>query len=308
MSLLVPLALAAASAVAYGCATAVEHSAAHASAPTVGSPDAGSRASSLLSLLRKPRWLLGMAGDGLGLVLQVLALATGPVLLVQPILVLALPVSLPVARLLGGPRVRARDYRACAWILGGLALFFVLVGDPGPAGGLTVRQVLVSAAIVVAAGVAALAAAELALRGDGRARAGRAAIMGAVAGAWFGYVAVLVDAVATAWDDAGLEALTQARALAPLIVLVIVGAASVTLTQAAFQIGSLGASFPANLVADPVLAIVLGAVLLKEDLPLSAGHIAAYAVCLATITYGAVRLAADRIAEPAQDFPRPAAA
>lgn len=284
MSLIIAIPLALASAAAYGASTAVEHSAAH-------DGDDPSGATGLLRLLRNPRWLLGMAGDTLGLVFQVLALATGPVILVQPLLVLALPVSLPIARLLGGPRPRGADYRSCGLILGGLALFFVLVGDPGPADGLSTAQVLTSAAIVIVAGVAMLVAAGTALRGHIGARA---AVMGGVAGAWFGYVAVLMDSLATAWDERGMRALTEGRGLAPLIVLAAVGGASIALTQAAFQIGALGASFPANLVADPVIAIVLGAVLLHEDLPFSPLHIAAYAACLAVILVGAVRLAAVR--------------
>ena len=80
MTLAVAIPCALAAAIAYGASTAVEHSAAH----TVDEPDRG-----LLRLLRDPRWLIGMLGDTVGLVLQVIALATGPVSLVQPILILA---------------------------------------------------------------------------------------------------------------------------------------------------------------------------------------------------------------------------
>ncbi len=45
------------------------------------------------------------------------------------------------------------------------------------------------------------------------------------------------------------------------------GTLSVVLTQVALQIGQLGASFPASLSADPVIAVVLGAALLGETVP-----------------------------------------
>jgi hypothetical protein len=56
-------------------------------------------------------------------------------------------------------------------------------------------------------------------------------------------------------------------------------------------IGALEASFPANLTADPVVAVALGAVLLHEDVPGSPLHLLAYVACVAAIILGAVRLA-----------------
>ncbi len=97
VSLLVAVPCGIAAAVAYGASTAVEHSAVHSD-----TGDADARG--LVEQLRNPRWLLGIGGDVLGLVLQILALATGPVVLIQPLLVLALPISLPISRALGGPR------------------------------------------------------------------------------------------------------------------------------------------------------------------------------------------------------------
>src|SRR6185437_1929321 len=104
MSLAVAIPCGIAAAVAYGGATAVQHSAAH-----TGTGEAD--AVGLLRLLTSPRWWLSVAGDGVGLLLQVVALATGPVVLIQPLLVLALPVSLIVGFLIGRPRPSASDPR-----------------------------------------------------------------------------------------------------------------------------------------------------------------------------------------------------
>lgn len=285
MSLLIAIPCAIASAIAYGGSTAVEHSAAH-------EPDGTSGVARVLGLLRNPRWLLGLGGDTLGLIFQIIALSTGPVILVQPILILALPVSLPVAWLIGGPRPRPVDYRWCAVILVALSLFFLTIGTPGPAVAMTSAQVLAATAAVVGVGGALLIAAQLLLRARGNARA---AIFGGVAGGWFGFVAVLMDAASTVWDDGGMRAMGEGRGIAPLAVLIVLGTASIALTQVAFQIGSLSASFPSNMVANPVVAVALGALLLQEDIPLSPVHIAAYLICLGVITVGTVRLAAERI-------------
>jgi drug/metabolite transporter (DMT)-like permease len=266
------------SAVAYGTATAVQHRAAH---RDTGRPDARG----VLRLARDPWWLASLGGDSLGLVLQVVALATGPVLLVQPILVLAVPVALPVGRALGGPVPSWREYAACAGILGALGVFFVLVGDPGKASPLPpVHAAWAVAAAAAIGGILLLAV---------RAASGtvRAVVYGAVAGAWFGVVGVLLDAVATTWQRSGPAILTHPEVWVPLGGLLVGGAAALVLTQVSFQVGSLAASFPANEATAPVVAVGLGAALLHERLPLSPGHLTAYLFCVAVIAGGAALLA-----------------
>ena len=277
MSLLVAIPSALVAALAYGASTAVQHSAAQESVRPGGGGLAG--------LVRNPRWLLAMGGDTFGLMFQVLALATGPVVLIQPILVLALPISLPIARMLGGPRPGPAEFRACAWILGGLAIFFILVGDPGNGSPLSPKRAIVATIVIVVIGLVILA---VGYRVGGVVRA---AIYGGVAGAWFGFVAVLMDATSTAYKTDGIHAFTTADGLVPLIILIVLGGVSILLTQVAFQVGALGASFPANLSADPVVAVILGAVLLHEDIPVSALYVLAYVVCVVAVVWGAVRLA-----------------
>jgi drug/metabolite transporter (DMT)-like permease len=266
------------SAVAYGTATAVQHRAAH---RTTGRADARG----VVRLVRDPRWLASVGGDTVGLLLQVVALATGPVLLVQPLLVLAVPVALPVGRMLGGPAPTRRDYAACVGILGALAVFFALVGNPGQASPLSAGHAVGATVAAAAVGGALL----LAVRGASP--NARAVAYGAVAGAWFGLVGVLLDAVATGWQRSGPAGLTHPAGWVPLACLVLVGAAGMVLTQVSFQVGDLAASFPANEATAPVVAVVLGAALLHERLPLSAGHLAAYLVCVGVVGLGAVQLA-----------------
>jgi hypothetical protein len=300
MSLWIALPCGVGAAIAYGASTAVEHAAAHAgtapdpAGPNTADPDAGAAdARGLLALVRNPRWLLGMAGDTLGLILQIAALATGPVVLIQPLLVLALPISLPISRLLGGRRATAADYRSCALIIAGLAVFFAIVGNPGDASVLTARPAVIVIAVALVAGGLAM----LAVRG--RPAAIRALVYGAVAGAWFGIVGVLLDAAAASYSAAsrpGIDAFAHPAGFVPLAGLLVLGGLSVVLTQVALQIGELGASFPASLAADPVVAVVLGATLLGETVPVGAWDLVAYPLCLAVIVAGAIRLArrADR--------------
>lgn len=278
MSLAVALPCAVLSAVAYGTATAVQHRAAH---RDTGRADARG----ILRLARDPRWLASVGGDAAGLLLQVVALATGPVLLVQPLLVLAVPVALPVGRLLGGPAPTWRDHAASLGIVGSLAVFFGLVGDPGTASPLPAPHAAWSVVVAAAVGAALLRAVR------STPPTARAAVYGLVAGAWFGLVGVLLDAVATTWQRAGASAISRPEGWVPLGCLLLVGAAALVLTQVSFQVGSLAASFPANEATAPVVAVVLGATLLHERLPLSPGHVAVYLLCVLVVAAGTTQLA-----------------
>ena len=279
MSLAVAVPCGIAAALAYGVATAVQHFAAHRS---TGDADVGG----LLRLLRDPRWLMSIGGDGVGLILQVIALATGPVVLIQPLLVLALPVSLAVAWALGGPRPSRNDYLACLAIIGGLGLFFALIGDPGPGHALSARSAGMAAVAALAGGAVLCAAVR------GASRTVRAVVYGAVSGAWFGLVGVLMKACAEQWFSHGLSAFRQPAGLIPLAAVLVVGASAITLLQVSFQVGALSASFPANKSVDPLTAVVLGAILLGERVPVGPGYLLAYVLCLAAIVLGAVQLAA----------------
>jgi drug/metabolite transporter (DMT)-like permease len=280
VSLVVAVPFGVAAAIAYGAATAVQHQAAHTGTGTAD--PAG-----LLRLLRDPRWLLSIGGDAVGLVCQVLALATGPVVLIQPLLVLTLPVSLFVGYLLGGPSPRRGDLLACLGIVGGLALFFAVLGTPGAGRDPHPRAILATVLIALLAGAALCAL--VARRGPTL----RAGVYGGVAGAWFGTVAVLMNAAATQFKQHGFTGLVaQLAGLAPLLGTAVVGVLGMALTQVSFQVGALAASFPANKAADPVAAVVLGAVLLHERVPAGPVHLLGYLLCLAAIVAGAVRLAA----------------
>jgi hypothetical protein len=272
-------------AICYAGATATEHYAAH-----TGTGDAD--AEGLLRLLRNPWWILGFFLDFVGLILQILALSAATVIVVQPILVLSLPLSLPIRRALGGPRPRRGDYLACLAIVLGLTGFFLLIGEPAQSNVLHRRHALFAALIALAAGGL------ICLWAHRRSATVRAAVYGGVAGAWFGLVGVLLDATVTTFRERHFEGFVHMSGLMPVIGVLVVGALSITLTQISFQIGTLGASFPANLAAAPVVAVILGVTLLHEHIPTSTPYLLAYLACLAGIVIGSVRLADPPAGDP----------
>jgi drug/metabolite transporter (DMT)-like permease len=285
MSLAVAIPFGVLSGLAYGASTAVQHSAAAASARSSESGrdvDAGG----LLRLLRDPRWLLSLGGDSLGLIAQIIALATGPVVLIQPLLVIAVPVSLPVAYWLGGPRPRARDLLGCLAIVVGLGGFLILLGSPGDGRPPTLRAVVYTMIIALGAGGLLLAAV---LRSRVVVRAG---VFAGVSGAWFGLAGVLLNAVAIQVRHQGWGSLfSEPIGVVSLIALLLFGGLGMALVQLAFQIGSLAASFPANEAAAPVAAVIMGALVLHQRVPAGAGRIVGYLVCLTVIVVAIARLA-----------------
>jgi len=285
MSLVVAVPFGVGASVVYGTSIVFQHR----TAAEHGGGEAS--ASGLLRLLREPAWVIAVLGDFIGFCLQAAALSTGPVVFVQPLVVLMLPVALVVHWYMGGPRPGKGDYLGCAGILAGLALFLALIGEPHSQHvprprwvGMAVIIILVGGALLCVL-VSKLSAA---LRG---------AVYGCVAGAYFGTIAVMVDATSDLVSKRGFEALFDTpRGIVPLACIALLGIAGIILTQISFQVGALGATLPANLAADPLFAVLLGVVLLREHIPHTGLHLALYVGCLAAVIAGAIRLAAPTMA------------
>ena len=290
---MIPLAigLGVAAATVYGTSIVVQHGVVHR-----GDESAEVDRRHLLRSLRDPRWLFAIGGDLFGFGLQVGALIAGPVVLVQPLTVLMLPVALAAGYLFfGHPRPRSGDLLGCAAVVGGLAVFLILVGKPASGHAPHAHRVAITVGCLLALALVACLSVL-------RARAVlKGAVFGAVAGACFGTIGVLVDGLSDQASRHGLSSLVAThRGLLPLCGIVALGGAGILLTQISFQIGKLGATLPANLSADPLTAVILGAILLREHLPTGPWHLVGYSLCLAAIVAGAIRLA-----EPATGSVKP---
>ena len=266
----------------YGTSIVVQHRTAQQHAGVTGQASAAG----LLALARSPTWWLAIGGDALGFLLQIIALSLGPVVVIQPLVVLMLPVSLVVSWLLGGHRPTRGDLLGVVGVLGGLGLFLALIGTPSPGHVPRPRFIGLTIGILITVG------AFVAGWATGRRQVLRGALYGAVAGMYFGALAVMVDAASDRISAGGVGgALATARGLVPITGVVILGAGGIVLTQMSFQVGTLKATLPANLATDPLTGVVLGVVLLHEEIPFSAGHLIAYLVCFAAVIAGAIRLA-----------------
>ncbi len=87
----------------------------------------------IAALVRSPRWWAGIVGDGGGYLFQVIALAPGSVLVVQPLLVSMLLFALPLSAKFSGHRLTRRSWALAIALTAALAVFLV-VGNPTEGG------------------------------------------------------------------------------------------------------------------------------------------------------------------------------
>ncbi|MFB7874859.1 DMT family transporter [Nocardia sp. NPDC056064] len=242
------------------------------------------------SLLRNPRWWAGIVGDAGGYGMQVLALAFGAVLVVQPILVCSLVFALPMAARLNRQRITGRAAGAALALVVALVLFLI-IGDP-TAGEDDAALRAWSVPLAILLGIVAVATLAGVLVRD---RAVRALSLGLAGGVLFGLAAALTDRVVTLFGDGPGSVLTGWQTWA----LVTAGLVGFYLQQRAYQAGPLAASLPAAAVAEPLAAAFLGLTALNEQLRTDgAGHLA-IAVCVLVMCVATVVLSRAQAAPPA---------
>ena len=94
----------------------------------------------------------------------------------------------------------------------------------------------------------------------------RAVLLAVAVGVLFGVVAVLTKLVMHLLTHEGVRAVLTTPVL---YLLVVIGVLAMFLQQSAFHAGSLQTSVPTMLVLEPVIAVLLGAVVLGEHLDVS---------------------------------------
>ncbi len=214
------------------------------------------RAGLLINLARQPVWILANGLDVVGYGLQFLALRTGSLSLVEPLLVLSLVFALPVAARLDHRPVSLVEVLSAGVVCAGLAIFLT-VGRPGPGQPGTSGAAWLTLTIVVAAFCSIMV-----LGARGRSPRPAALLLGAGAGCAFGYVAAATTWAGHLLDGGILHLLTT---WAPYT-LAAGGTAALLLTQSAFHAGPLRLSLPTLTVVQPLAAVAIGVGLFGEHI------------------------------------------
>jgi drug/metabolite transporter (DMT)-like permease len=242
---------------------------------------------SLARLAAQTMWLAGTVALLCGYVLQAAALDRGRLAIIQPLLVTTVVFALPLGYVLTSQLVGRRELIGSGVIVAGLALF-AIYGHP--AGG---RENAPGAEWAAAIAVLAALSGALLLFGGRGGPTVRAAVYGTVAGILFGLSAALTKPT-LGYLHAGVGQLFshwEPYALA------IAGALGFVLQQVSLGTGRLAPSVATVSVANPVVGILLGIVLLDERLSRPAWHVAIACVGLGGALVGAVVIALARQAE-----------
>src|SRR5215218_10145237 len=244
---------------------------------------AGPGQGSLLRVLRRPVWLLGVGGVLLGAVAQAAALGFGRLIIVQPLQVTSIVFALPLGAHLTAQRVGRREIFGAVFVCAGLAAFVAISNPAGGKDDAPVHDWLIAAAIIGPVAIA-VAAASLFLA---RRPATKAALAGTASGILFGLAAALTKATVDRLDD-GLFALLGDWHVYALIA---VAVPAFWLTQVALQTGALAPAIATTMAFDPVASLLLGMLLLDEQLHETAWVAAASVAMLFVALVGLIMLA-----------------
>ncbi|OBB36623.1 MULTISPECIES: DMT family transporter [unclassified Mycobacterium] len=244
-------------------------------------------------LLRDRQWWLGSFVAAAGFGLQAAALGLGSVLLVQALLVTSLLFALPINARLSHRRVTRWQWMWAVLLAASVAVI-VTVGNP------TAGQSRASwetwTAVVVVLGPALVLCVIGANLWKGPVSA---VLLALVSGALWGLFAVLTKGVVDRLDD-GLEAVLRTP---ELYVWAAVAVAGTAWQQASFRAGSLTASLPTMTVAEPVVASVLGVVVLGEMLRPGEAGLLTLIIAVGVMVISTAALARSEAATAAQPAP-----
>jgi drug/metabolite transporter (DMT)-like permease len=238
----------------------------------------------LTTLLRRPRWWAGTAAAVTGYVFYAVALAKGSLLLVAPLLVAALLFALPLSAWLSHRRVSRAEWAWAFLLTLALAVFVALARTaPGDYEGSELPAVAVAALSFALVGCCLLAAARFS---DWR----RAILLALAVGVLFGVVAVLTKIEMNLLTEDGVMRVLRSPVTYALIATAV---AATLLQQSAFHAGSLKASVPAMLVLEPLVAVLLGQVILGEHLTVSTPSAVALAIATGAMAVATIALGRD---------------
>ncbi|MFB9574066.1 DMT family transporter [Streptomyces yanii] len=207
-----------------------------------------------LTPLRNRVWWVAVASNGVGAVLHVLALAYGPLSLVQPLGALTIVFALPMAALFVRRRAGATAWRGAIMATVGLAGLLALTGS-GEAHTLDGPEQFMLATVTFGA-VALLLVVSKGMQKP----VVRSVVLAGAAGVAFGIASVFTKTVAMEWTSGAVGA-----GLPSLLVIAALAGSGLLLSQAAYRGAGLTAPLATVTVVNPVIAAAVGITLFGEQ-------------------------------------------
>lgn len=248
---------------------------------------------SIARLAGQTMWLVGTAALLGGYLFQAAALDRGRLAIIQPLLVTTVVFALPLGYFLTQQRVGRREIGGAAVIVVGLALFAIF-GDP--AGG---NENAPSDEWAIAIAALVLVCTALLLYAGRGGLTMRAAMYGTVAGILFGLSAALTKPTLGYLHEGVEQLLSHWEPYA----LAIAGVLGFVLQQVSLGTGRLAPSVATVSVANPVVGILLGTLLLDERLSRPTWHVVVACIGLGLALVGAVAISIAREVRSEESVP-----
>jgi drug/metabolite transporter (DMT)-like permease len=236
---------------------------------------------------------VGTAALFAGYLFQAAALDRGRLAIIQPLLVTTVVFALPLGYFLTQQRVGRREIGGAAVIVAGLALFAIF-GDP--AGG---NENAPSDDWAIAIAVLVAVCTALLLYAGRGGLTMRAAMYGTVAGILFGLSAALTKPTLGYLHEGVDQLLSHWEPYA----LAIAGVLGFVLQQVSLGTGRLAPSVATVSVANPVVGILLGTLLLDERLSRPTWHVVVACIGLGLALVGAVAISIAREVRSEESVP-----
>ena len=231
----------------------------------------------LVWLVRRPRWLAGLASSTGGNALFAMAVGLASLALIEAVFVVRLLFALILAAAWGRHRVPARDLLGSLAITVGLVVF-IFVARPRRG-----RVAVLDLHWVVGGGCIIALALLLTLIARGSAPGRKAALLGAAAGSLFGLQASLTQGAMHVLTHRGVVALLTGWHGYAVVAVAVLG---MLLVQSAFEAAPLPASYPAVVTAELIVGVAVGVFVLNGTLRLGTVAIASTAVSLLVMVGG----------------------
>ncbi|HET8896511.1 MAG TPA: DMT family transporter [Protaetiibacter sp.] len=223
-------------------------------AQTVDTLGKGLNGRQLALLLARPSWVLGTLMLGLAIVFQLASLYFAPIIVVQPLGALALVITSILNSRINHVELKRKSIIAIVMCVGGVLLFVGVAAFTAVDRPVTARQLVII--LVVLAVVLAVAAVTFALFR----RRIRALFYVIMAGVLYGFVATLAKVVLGRLQQGEFEWLT----LTCVIALIAATALGAYFVQNAYASGPPDLVIAGLTVVDPMVAVLIGIIVLGE--------------------------------------------
>ncbi|MFF2137062.1 DMT family transporter [Streptomyces sp. NPDC058193] len=234
--------------------------------------------------LRNGVWWVAVALNGVGAVLHVVALAYGPLSLVQPLGALTIVFALPMAALFVHRRAGRTAWRGALMATVGLAGLLALTGRAGS------HSLAGPEQLMLGVGTAGVVVALLLLAKGLHRPMLRSVVLATGAGIAFGMASVFTKTVAVEWTSGSVTS-----GLPTLLVIAALAAAGLLLSQAAYRGAGLTAPLATVTVVNPVVAAAVGITMFGEQFRYGVTGTLLAVGCGALAAAGLVLLTTERV-------------